>query len=235
MSGSADARPAVSISVSSAEVGAPIAMTYAARGIAPSQKLVVQRQEGTGKFWRSILNVGRRTAGTAQLPPLPLGMYTIRLAVMGRRGRLIAQRAITFPVFGEVPFSRLIGDGNEGTYTLPTSTFQYAIHNYGAADPTAGTLFTITKNPCRSVHVEFVPGTENGNENLHGELGSGIIVQESLDPIKVTVPGQTVGTFDAALIPRQSWSLNVEEIGGNRLLTWYVNGHASCDRERLEG
>jgi hypothetical protein len=91
-------------------------------------------------------------------------------------------------------------------------------------------MFTVASNPCRSVHIEFIPGTEQGSEVLNSTQGTASVVQESRDPVSLTVQGQSLGTLDTELVPGQSWSFNTDQTkgGGARLLTWYVNGTASC-------
>ncbi len=232
--GVAHASPTLSLSLVAGEAGVPTTVQYGSRGVRPGQRVALQRRVGTGRVWRTVASLAHNRAGMVSIPALPLGSYSLRIAVL-RGSRVTSQHGARLLVFGTVPLSRLVNQGEVGVYTLPDSTFRYVIKNYGASDGGPGTLLTSKKSPCRSVHFEFVPGTESGSENLHGETGSAAVVQESLDPVKTTVAGQTVGTVDATVIPGQSWSLNVESNGGNRLLTWYVNGSASCYSEELEG
>jgi hypothetical protein len=88
----------------------------------------------------------------------------------------------------------------------------------------------VTRNPCRSVHVDFIPGTDDGSEMVANQSGTATIVQQSMNPVSATVLPQTVGSLDARLVPGQSWSLNVTQdtFEGSRILTWYVNGTVSC-------
>jgi hypothetical protein len=221
-SGSAWGSPAVSLSVPVGTAGVPTQLQYTASGVRPAQQLVIQRQEGSGKFWRTIVRLPHRASGSATLPSLPLGEYGVRIAVLGRQGVILRQRASRLLVFGEVSLGDLLDTQGGGVDTLPTSTFRYEISHWAG-----GVAITEEKNYCRSVHIELVPEqTKEGPE----EVGTMTVVQESLDPVKVTVPGQTLGNLEAPLVPGQSWSLTLEE-KGNWIIDFRMSGDASCYRE----
>jgi hypothetical protein len=223
----AAAKPRVTFSfVASADAGRPVQFNYSAKGLPANAKLVLQRQQGTAHVWRTIKTLRRSANGSSTVPAYPLGRYRLRLAALKKRS-VVAAQTRQLSVFGTVPFKTLFGR-TEQAYTTGGAIFRFVFGVYAVASGSSrsGTLVTVDKNPCRSVHVDFIPGSDRGTEIIEGS-GTASIVQESRDAVSATVPAQTVGEVDAVVTPGQAWSINVQDVG-SRVLTWYVNGSASC-------
>jgi hypothetical protein len=221
----ASAKPRVSLTLpSTSNAGVSTPFSYATRGLAAASRVVLQRQQGTGRIWRTAVKLKRTKAGSASLRGLPLGRYQLRIAVLGSRNKVLAQRRRQLSVFGDVSFSKLFSSTG-GVYTTPTGTFPYAMGFY-ASD----TAFTVTTNPCRSVHIVFVAGPPGAGEDAQVATQTAIatLVQQSADPRSTTAAGNSVGTLDARIVPGQSWGLRLAQQGGTLLFRWYVNGMASC-------
>jgi hypothetical protein len=218
-------RPAPTVHLAlaaSADAGKPIVARYTGVGVSSLQ---VQRQEGTANAWNTIQMLNA-ASGVATLPGVALGTYRVRLIGLDGVGNVAAEDDHTLRVFGEVPFAKLFNTGDNGVYTLPNGTFPYVFHQYGAGDIN---LVTVSRNPCRHVHLEFVPGSTFNND-LSGQSGSMTIVQQSADPVSATAEGNTVGTVDASVKPGQTWAVNFRESAASEtLFDWYANGTASCD------
>jgi hypothetical protein len=215
----------VAMSVGSAlNAGTPTAFSWTAHR-APRSSVVIQRQEGTSHAWRTVLTLGRASAGSATLPALGIGQYHIRIANLDRHGRVLAARQVTVSAFGDVPFSQLFG-GQGGVETTKQITFPYALWYYNGE--TNYTAFTVAGNTCRSVHLEFVPDAGASGEYQHA---TATIVQQSSDPIATTVSANSKGIVDASVIPGQSWAVNLAQVPTGHLenlITWYLNGTANC-------
>lgn len=232
LAASAYARPRVGVKLPTT-INAGQATPFAWTAHVPSSStVVVQRQEGAARAWRTMVRLGHAHGGSSNLPALPIGVYTVRIADVDRHGRTLAERRLRVAAFGEVNFSTLFrGGGNGGTYSSPTATFPYVFLFYnGAVNFTA---FTVTANPCRSVHLNFIAGPPGGGEDeqIMHQHGTATIAQESADPVSSTAAGNTVARLDAQIVPGQTWALHLAQAQeGTLLFRWYVNGSAVCDR-----
>jgi hypothetical protein len=223
------AKPTVSLTApSSIDAGAPLSVSWSAARVPAGSRLVIQRQQGTARVWRTVAHVAG-PGGTQPLPSvkLAIGTYRFRIADLGSHNKVLAQRQRTVHAFGDVPFSTLFTDFHDspGVYTTPSRTFSYV--DIAGDDETA---FTVAHNHCRSVHFDFVPGV-NGDAQS-SVTGSLTVVQETLDPASASVPAETIGALDAALVPGKSWSLLTAHTGGGSGLygvQFYLNGSANCD------
>jgi hypothetical protein len=226
-------RPRVTLTLPrQADQGARIGYSFTVARVPKGATVVIQRQMGTSHRYVTVAKV-TGPARTGSFSPLSLGSYMLRIAVRDRHAKILASQNRRLLVFGNVTFGTLLG-GDGGVYTTPTATFPWARSYYnGEVNYTA---FTIARTTCRSVHVDFVPGTDSGSENLGSQQGVATLVQESRDPVVAAVVAQNTGHLDAGTTLGQSWSLNLSQPpgGGSRLFTWYVNGVASCYSNAVE-
>jgi len=242
---SAAAKPRLSFNLpGSATAATATRFSYAATRVRATDHLVVQRREGTAHAWRTVVRLPHARTGSAQLPALPLGSYSTRIADLSSRGQVEAQQTRALKVFGSVPFSKLFdpnlqhqavigfnGNTGPGVAATPTKTFQYA---FGGVAGVGNPAVTVTNNACRSAHFEFVPGVpgelEGGKDAT--DTGSITIVQQTLDPMSATAAFNTLGTLEVTLVPGQSWSMNSKRTGGgSEGIYIYVNGYALCYSE----
>ena len=238
----ANAIPKLALTLpSQATAGEASRVAFNASGLPSSARLVLQRREGTARVWKTVASLGHSRKGASEIPPLSLGVYSMRLAALDRRSQPIAQHVGTLSVFGVVPFSRLlegahitsgVGIGESGTYTTMSSTFEYfIIYEYdGNLTSEANQFaFSVSHNPCRSIHLEFVGRREEGrNPTLTAEL-----IQAAADPIvSAPTPIENVGTLDGSVAVGKSWGLRFE---GTPLepARVFMNGSASCDSTHI--
>ena len=219
----ATAKPSVSLTLPSVvDAGAAIPFSWGSYGAPVGSRLVLQRQQGTAGVWRSVSGL-TGPSGTGQLPGLGIGTYRLRVANLRRRNKVRAQQSRPLAAFGNVPFSTLFGTGRSGVYSMPDRAFAYVLNFYmgGRGSEPA---FTVSQNRCRSVHMDFVPGHDFDQTGMTATVS---VVQQSLDPVTVTTPYNTVASLDAALVRGQAWSVLLSQTPGNAF-DIYVNGFASC-------
>lgn len=213
-------RPTVSWTLPHAvSEGQPIAFSWHGSHLGWRHTLVIQRQVGTSRAWKTVMRL-RGNNGSRELPGLALGRYKLRIADLSVIHRVVAQQTVGLGVFGQVPFSTLFGRSEDRSYTIPSGTFPYVAVYYTESETEP--LWTVGHNHCSSVHISFVPGN-------HDERATGVATlrQETLDPVSASTGTDTIGTLDAALAPGQSWSVTMYTIGTEA--TYYVNGYATCD------
>ena len=227
----AAARPSVSLSLPDADAGARIAYSYASGHVPSRAKLVVQRQVGTARQFKTVATLAHAASGSGTLPPLGLGSYRLRIAVVERQGAgrrrhqaLLAQQQKTLLVFATLPFKVLFRD-NESTYATPTRSFSYVFQRIFVRDPETVVTVGSAANTCRSVHVDWVAGGSDTNDR--SETGSASLIQESRDAVTGSAGWNVVSALDGVVTPGQSWGINVASLGANDL-DFYVNGSASC-------
>ncbi len=220
---SAATKPKVSLTLPVADAGVKGTFSWTASKVKRSHRLVLQRQVGTGKVWRTMRRLSKH-GGSGSLPAFALGTYRLRIAVFDKHRAMLTPQQKRLYVFGQVPFSALFRQSG-GIYTMPTQSFAWRLE--GHAQPDYETFVTVQRSPCRSVHVDFVG-------RLYSETGpdetvTATIAQESRDAVSATAQAGTVGAVDAIVVPGQSWSLNMT-YNGTRWdsMNTYVNGSASC-------
>jgi hypothetical protein len=236
----AAAKPRVSFTLpTTASAGVATPFSYATKGLTSGSRVVLQRQQGTARAWRTVAALAKVKAGSSALPALPLGIYGVRIAAIAHHGKIVAEQRRSVKVFGEVPFTTLFslsseshaavldGANQPGVYTTPSRTFNYAFASY-ANQESASTILTVGNNTCRSVHIDFVPGVQ-GSESSPGYQNASAtlsVVQQSLDPTTSTAGFNAFGALDAVLVPGQSWS--VTTLASKRSIDLYINGSAIC-------
>jgi hypothetical protein len=99
----ADATPRVSFKMPPASAaGKPIRFVYTTSGLDRAQRVVVQRQRGTARVWRTALKLSRKRSASAKFPGLASDKYRLRIAALGHDGNVLAQQQRSLTV---VPFS----------------------------------------------------------------------------------------------------------------------------------
>lgn len=236
------AKPHVSLALPpTGNAGVATSFAYTTRGLSSSSRLVLQRQQGTARVWRTVASLAKARTGASSLPGLTLGIYRIRIAAIARRGKVVAEQPRTIEIFGEVPFTTLFALGYEthsaelsganipGVYTTPGRTFNYDFETF-ANENQSSTVITVGNNTCRSVHIDFVPGLTGSESAPYYQSSSATlsVIQQSLDPVVSTAGFSTFGALDAQLVPGESWS--VTTFGNSKSIHVYVNGSAVCYR-----
>jgi hypothetical protein len=237
--GAARAKPVATITAAAAAAErTPIPFAWTAKRVPAGGKVVVQRQVGSAKAWRTVARLPAGGNGVGNLPALGLGEYQVRIAVQGKKKNgkrpILASRRIVLRVFGVVSFAMLFAKETPGTYTATGRTFSYAFPRtmFGSSQ----TAVTIAKdrNFCRAVHVDVVLGKGAlGPASAHVGL-----LQETRDEAAVSLATDVISSLDAALTPGQSWSINNALTSGDAPLGVgiYYNGFANCYRaDSVEG
>jgi hypothetical protein len=227
----AAAQPSVGLKVPAhARAGHPTKVSYHSSGVS-GDSVVLQRAVNGG--WQTIQHLSK-SSGTATVPKLALGVYEIRIAAFTKKGGLATAKAHALDVFGTVKFTDLFPQlGHGGYYSTPEKNFRYAFSFYNSAG--TYTALTVKDSPCDSVHVQFIPGTDNGTSTVVG-VSSGTLYLGRHDRSKVhsTIAPQHIGKVHGAVELNHAWSLLVAQAAsGGQLMTWYVNGTASCDESPI--
>ena len=225
------APPTLKLLVTPAQTaGQPIAFSWSASAVIPGTQLVLQRPEGTGKVWQTV-NLLSGARGSDQTDALPMGIYRLRVADIGKKGQhppVYAFGTATIGVYGTVNWDF---QTSSGTYTSSNGTFSYRDSACVNGGPYCNTQnFTTVNgndNHCQSVTVQFMPG-EGSNNTSTTDVGTGTvtIVQESRDPVAATAQIDQVGTVSAQVSPGQSWGVNLAASGDVGAI--YLNISGSC-------
>lgn len=212
-------RPALSWSLAKGvREGAPIGFTWSTSHLGDA-RLVIQHPVGTSRTWKTMTTLKTRS-GSGELPGVPLGKYRYRLAALKGK-RVLAQQVVGASVFGEVPFSVLLGNANIQVATTPSYSFPYVDYWEGAYN--GERVFSAQRNNCIFVHVAFLLTV---GEGYSGKLTAGTItlVQETRQPTAITAPFNTIGSLDAQVTPGQTWAVN-----GQHTENVHFNGYAVCN------
>lgn len=204
----------------SATAGQPTSFSWAVKHFPKKARLVLQRQEGTAKVWHTIAKLPHVRQGNGQVPALALGDYKVRLAVTAKKHQLVAQRSRTIRVFGQVPFSALFPDHEQGAYSTRSFSFTY----YVGANAGDSLEVTGANNHCDYLSVDYVPGYDDST----GATGIASVVQGSRDPVSSSALVDHQGSLSTPLVPGQPWALRLSQAGGY-VDYFYVNGYALCD------
>jgi hypothetical protein len=195
-----------------------------------SDSLVIQRFNGTS--WQTVQHL-HSTSGKATLPALSIGVYDIRLAAFTNHGELATAVGRKLHVFGRVSFADLFAQPAH-TYSLPQANFRYVFQFYNSRG--AYTALVAKNAPCDSIHIQFVPGSDNGQETLVGVSSATLYLgRHDRSKLHKTVAPQTIGKVGGPLDLNGAWSIYLAQAAsGGQLITWYVNGFADCDATSIK-
>lgn len=169
------------------------------------------------------------TKGTSTIPAVGIGIFDFRVAAFSKSGKLITAVGRKLHVFGKVKWSSLFQTPKKdsGTY----GTFHYVYEFF--SNDVDYTALKVTGNYCSSIHINYIPGTDNPNENVAGE-GTMMLGRHGRATITSQAAAQHLGHVSGKLTVGKPWSVNLSEPGnGTRLFTWYVNGSGICDQTRI--
>lgn len=206
----------------------PFDVKWSAKNMPPGAAIVVERQLGTADSWRTVAHLG--AAHTATVPGLPMGRHRVRITVVGG-GRTLGESEATVFSFGRVPLATLTSQwwsvlARPGVYTTPARTFSYAFRFYlpWQHNPVLAVDRTQT---CKSVHIDWIPGSSDNNPQPESRVML-TLVQESADPVPRSAAYDEFASLDATLVPGESWSISMRQIGGAAADDAFVNGYAVC-------
>jgi hypothetical protein len=204
------------------------AVTYSAAGVG-SESLVLQRLDGSK--WKTVRKL-HADKGTVTLPVFQIGVYDLRLAAYTTGGKLVSAVGRKLRVFGKVKFADLFGLGTHA-YSTPAANFHYVFQFYNGRG--TYTALVVKNAPCDSVHIQFIPGTDNGTATVVGvSSGTLYLGRHNRSKLHDTVAPQHVGRVGGPLDLNGAWSLLVAQAAsGGQLMTWYVNGFADCDAQTI--
>ncbi|HWC36512.1 MAG TPA: hypothetical protein VG650_17020 [Mycobacteriales bacterium] len=193
-----------------------------------SDTVVLQGYNGNTQSWGTFRHL-HGTSGKTTFPAEPIGIYDFRIAAYSHSGKLVTAVGRKLHVFGTVKWKTLFQPpkSQAGTY----GSFHYVFSFF--SNEVDYTALKVSDNPCSSVHIEYIPGTENPNESVGGE-GTVKVGRHGRSTVTSQAAAQHVGTVNASLPVGKSWTVNLSEPGnGTRLFTWYFNGTAVCDQTRV--
>jgi hypothetical protein len=211
-----------------AHANKPTTVRWHARGVG-SKSVVLQGYNGNDKSWGTFRHL-HGDSGRTTIPSQPIGIYDFRIAVFDHSGKLVAAKGHQLHVFGKVRWSKLFPSpprAQGGQYGSFNYVFQFFSNdvNYAA--------LKVTRNPCSSVRFSYIPGTENPNESVGG-VGTVLLSRHGRSAVKSEAAAQHMGKVHASLPLGKTWTIHVGEDGaGSRLYTWYFNGTAICDQQRI--
>jgi hypothetical protein len=203
-------------------------VTYHSSGTG-SERLVIQKLAGSN--WQTLKKLGAPN-GRVTLQALPIGVYDLRLAAYTTSGHLVSAVGRKLRVFGTVKFAQLFNQASHA-YSTPAANFHYVFDFYNGRG--TYTALVVKNAPCDSVHIQFIPGSDNGDETVVG-VSSGTLYLGRHDRSKLhaTVAPQHVGRVGGPLNLNGAWSVLVaQSAGGGQLMDWYVNGFADCDAQSI--
>lgn len=210
-----------------AHANKPTTVHWHASGV--GSKTVVLQGYSSAKGWQKVGKKLHGTEGKKTIPALPIGIFDFRIAVFDHSGKLIAAKGHKLHVFGKVSWRTLFQTpkndaGRYGSFHYVYSFFSNAV-NY--------TALKVSHNPCTSIHISYIPGTENPNESVGG-VGTVMIGRHGRSSVTSQAAAQHKATSHATLPLGKSWSINLSEDGtGSRLYTWYFNGSGICDQKHI--
>lgn len=199
-----------------------------ASGVSSSESVVMQGLNG--RTWETFRHL-HGTSGTTTIPGQPVGIYDFRIAVYSSSGSLITATGHKLHVFGTVSWGKLFQTptNQRGTY----GSFRYVFQFF--SNEVDYTALKVSGSPCDHVSIRYIPGTGNPNEQVNNPSEATVMLgRHGESTITRTTPPQTIGKLSASVPLGKSWSVNLSEPGnGGRLLTWYFNGKADCDQQRI--
>jgi hypothetical protein len=211
-----------------AHANKPTTVRWHARGVG-NKTVVLQGYNGNDKSWGTFRHL-QGDSGKTKIPSQPIGIYDFRIAVFDHSGKLVAAKGHKLHVFGKIRWSKLFPSpprpqgGEYGSFHWVFSFFSNDV-NYAA--------LKVTHNPCSSVHIKYIPGTQNPNESVGG-VGTVLLSRHGRSAVKSEVAAQHLGKLHGKLPLGKAWTIHVGEDGaGSRLYNWYFNGTAVCDQQRI--
>lgn len=213
-----------------AHANKPTTVRWHANGVG-NKKVVLQGYDGNANTWH-VFRTLHEGSGKTTIKALPVGIYDFRIAVFDHSGKLFgAPKGHKLHVFGTVRWSKLFASpprptgGEYGNFHWVFQFFSNDV-NYAA--------LKVTDNPCTSIHLSYIPGTENPNEGVGG-VGTVLLSRHGRSAIKSEAAAQHVGKLHGSLALGKSWTIHVGEDGaGSRLYTWYFNGTGICDQTNIK-
>jgi hypothetical protein len=211
-----------------AHAGKPTTVRWHASGVG-NKTVVLQGYNGNTKTWGTFHHL-HGAKGKTTIPAQPIGIYDFRIAVFDHSGKLVKAKGHKLHVFGKVKWSKLFPPN-----TRPTGG-EYGNFNYVFtffSNQVDFTALKVRRNPCSSVSIRYIPGTENPNESVGG-IGTVKIGRHNRSTITDQAAAQHLGKVHAKLPVGATWTINLSEDGtGSRLYTWYFNGTAVCDQPTI--
>lgn len=225
------------LSSSHVEQGAALPWRYSIAPFHPGERLLVQRQFGAARYWRTVQQVALADgSASGAAPGVSLGRYKYR-AVLSERGQVLWRSGPEAVYsYGPVSIATLCrGSGvkidsgpgcpSVGDTQIAGNVFSYAIHiesNDASVYPTFWNLIDFPTNTCRSLSLTFGIPLSGGSTGDSAYLQ---VVSQTLDPQTASVPYGALGELHAALDGRP-WFL--ENSGTSRGDEITINGLASC-------
>lgn len=220
--------------------GSQVHFTYSVQG-ATQKTVVVFQSQGAGGNWRTTKTLKGRS-GNGVAPPLSIGAYTVRLAVL-KSGRVQAAQRRHVLVYGDIPLGSLCGASNvewangaggcdSNTSEVGQFLFQSAatFDAPGSSNATAPAVnLTITPSTsCRSMHLDF--GESNADDQHAG--GNMMIIQSVLQqqtpPSDTTFAGGALQHVDLKLDGGPVQITDESSTAGSGTLEVLENGTLNC-------
>jgi hypothetical protein len=202
-------RPAVSFSFVSADVAAGQAphVRYAVSGVPRGGSVVLQRRVGTAGVWRSA-KVLTRSGRSAVAPAVGMGLWRYRVVVRDASRHVLAAKGRQLRAYSHLRLGDYLSTfWGGGSLVVGDRTFVYVGQTrYGHPQP-----FHADSTPCRRLHVDLGAPTSTTND----WVWTSTIVQQSRDSVSATTGPGVVDAVEAAIVPGQSWAVEVAWSSGN--------------------
>jgi hypothetical protein len=208
----------------SVSVGDSLGVNYQVQGLEASDKIVLQRGEGTSGIFQTVADLQPSTdQATVEAPPM--GRWKLRIAVI-RDGKVVATSSGKLEkTFGRVPLNAILPAGSvtHGSTSAGPRVFRYVFQG-GNCDLLCYTdlnsVLTVAHSSCESFHLYALvdPGSDGGSASI-------TIKQDAADPI-VRRPMNRQITLIAGTLRGQAFSLQYRGSSNGALV--YLNGSFEC-------
>jgi hypothetical protein len=237
----AERAPRVSFLISAKlTAGNPVRFTYSVRG-APRKAVVVFQRRAAGGGWRTTKTL-RSRSGNGVAPPLSIGDYTVRVAVL-KSGRVEAAKRRQVLVYGDIPFTNLCdasnvewGNSDSGCDSSTSQVGQFLFQSAanfdapGSSNSTAPALnLTITPSTsCRSLHLDFGESNADAQHAGGSTMITQSVIQSQTPPTDTTFAGGALQHIDLTLDGGPVQITDESSTAGDGTLEVLENGTFNC-------
>jgi hypothetical protein len=237
----AERAPRVSFSISfKLTAGNPVHFTYSVSGAKRKEVVAFQRRGASGQ-WRTTKTL-RSRSGNGVAPPLSIGAWMVRVAVL-KSGRVEAARRQQVLVYGDIPFANLCdasnvqwGNSDSGCDSSTSQVGQFLFQSAanfdapGSSNPDAPAV-NLTISPstsCRSMHLDFGESNADNQRSGGNMMITQSVIQSQTQPVDTTFSGGALQHVDLTLDGGPVQIIDESSTAGDGTLQVLENGTLNC-------